>query len=290
MSVNKEHPRTNTRTPEAMTGRGQRRAMAIQSGLIPPNVQNDRKVPEPDVVQDAAIDSEMRSRAVTKQEQKDLTHHPDTLYDEEIAAFFFTHMGNPIPSVDELKAYKKPTQVPSKETLLLRAATAKAERQEALNTLFDLQVMQSQRLDSDQILSEEFLGARPQDLDWFKKQHDHLQHRQTDTWSALRELQRIIELPIYQKMEDTTRQAEPSQQRLRSALPTTREDFDSMDEGPRYKVARWLTLNRPINARSPEWTPEAQATLWQLYINDKDFRTHVEVFVESKKTIDPRRR
>lgn len=121
-------------------------------------------------------------------------------------------------------------------------------------------------------------------------QHNHLQHRQTDTWSAVRELQRITELPIYHKLSGIASQVEADRQRLNSSLPTTRAEFDAMDDGPRYKVARWLTLNRPIIARLPEWTPEAQTTLWELFSHDDDFKTHVEEFVESKKTSDPRRR
>src|SRR5258708_13954584 len=56
-------------------------------------------------------------------------------------------------SVDELKAFKKPPQIPSKDSLLSRAAAARTERQETLNALFDFHLIQTQRLDEARIIS-----------------------------------------------------------------------------------------------------------------------------------------
>ena len=105
----------------------------------------------------------------------------------------------------------------------------------------------------------------------------------------MRELQQVTELPLYHKISGIVRQAETDRQRLNSSLPTTRAEFDAMDDGARYKVARWLILNRPISGRLPEWTPEAQTALWDLFNHDDKFKRHVEEFVDSKKTSDPRR-
>ncbi len=68
-------------------------------------------------------------------------------------------------SVDELKAFKKPPQIPSKDSLLSRAAAARTERQETLNALFDFQLMQTQRLDADRIISEELPNTKPETLE-----------------------------------------------------------------------------------------------------------------------------
>ncbi len=76
---------------------GQLRAKAIQSGMLPPAVRNDCQEPGFISVENAGIDAEMRLRTISKEEQKDLTLHPDSLYDEEVAAFFFTQMGGQLP-------------------------------------------------------------------------------------------------------------------------------------------------------------------------------------------------
>lgn len=75
-----------------------------------------------------------------------------------------------------------------------------------------------------------------------------------------------------------------------NGLPISRVEFDAMPPGDRHKVAQYLHLGGNTLLWRPTWSHDDEKALWIVYNADEAFRDSVKSLVESKKSIDPRRR
>jgi len=271
-------------------GKGVTRAKAIYAGHAPPEVKPLHRILQPVSVPHAAIDPHRQSRTVsTVPDLPESPHHPDTVYNDEMALFFLNHMAKPFPDNAILEKYEKPPI--TRDQVKSAIAPMKKEHEAQREALCDLQVEQMARLAKDQLLQvDAAISWTEQErislLSWYKKQSEQLTHRQNETWRYLRESQQMSLLPLYSKVDALSKipvVEGPS-------LPTTSEEFEKMDHASRYKVAYWLQHNRPANMRESSWTPEAQRALWELYSTNYVFKAKVAVFLASKRPQDPRRR
>ena len=79
-------------------GKGVTRAKAIYAGHSPPEVKPLHRTLQPVSVPHAAIDSHRQPRKVeTVPDLPEFPHHPDTVYNDEVALFFLNHMAKPFP-------------------------------------------------------------------------------------------------------------------------------------------------------------------------------------------------
>ncbi|KAF9517956.1 hypothetical protein BS47DRAFT_1338827 [Hydnum rufescens UP504] len=164
----------------------------------------------------------------------------------------------------------------------------KQEQEAHREALYDLQVEQMARLTKDQLwqVDRAIPWTNPDRisvLKWYKKQSEQLTHRHNDTWMHLRESQQIALLPKLDDLSKIPVSEGPS-------LPRTSEEFETMDDASRYKVAYWLLNNRPAHMADPSWTVEDGVALWDLYMRDIVFRARVSTFLASKRPQDPRKR
>lgn len=73
-------------------------------------------------------------------------------------------------------------------------------------------------------------------------------------------------------------------------LPKNEGEFQRMPEAKRYQVAKWLHSERSNAFWNSLWNERDAEALWEAYNRSTQLRDFVIREVESKMTIDPRRR
>lgn len=86
----------------------------------------------------------------------------------------------------------------------------------------------------------------------------------------------------------------PSQSRTSTltngGLPISLTEFNTLPENEKYAVAVWLSNKGSNSFRRFSWSPDDETELLRVYEGDASFQAEVARIIESKTTVDPRRR